>query len=195
MTISQCLQNTNVYFWQILNDWNKDTIMWLIKNLSYPIDCIIDDDEYVKLILLETAHESIKKKQKITAEDIIKLNVTNEKLNKNINELQNIISNNTMLIPTYEEIDDIESAIKFLNDIDTKSYEWLKKEYSDVCSGGDVIINKLLDATNKNKLTWNDIINLSEGYSEDEKLYFIDHIFQSYKGYLEGREPDPWWAS
>jgi len=182
---------------EIMNNWDKDTVMWLQQDLSNPIKCSPDDDEYIKLTLLETMHYLIKKKQHATQNDIVKMNFSDEKIIQNVNTLQNKILNNTSAIPIYEEIVTIDSAIKFLNNIDNESYDWLKIQYRDVCSGGDVVINKLLDTflTNNTKtLVWDDILKLLEGYTEDKLLYYIDHIFQFHKDYLEGKNPDPWWA-
>jgi hypothetical protein len=69
-------------------------------------------------------------------------------------------------------------------------HSWLKTQYIDICSDGDVIINSILNQLNKymNKnITDIDITG---------KEYFIEHIYGSYINvYLKGMEPDPWWAS
>ena len=66
-------------------------------------------------------------------------------------------------------------------------YDWMKREFSDVCSHGDVTINKLLD-----KLY--DVYVLKNKTEEMETTY-ISSIYNTYIGsYLEGAEPDPFWA-
>ena len=66
-------------------------------------------------------------------------------------------------------------------------YVWMKREFSDVCSHGDVAINKLLD-----KLY--DVYVLKNKTEEMETIY-ISSIYNTYIGsYLEGAEPDPFWA-
>ena len=66
-------------------------------------------------------------------------------------------------------------------------YVWMKREFSDVCSHGDVAINKLLD-----KLY--DVYVLKNKTEEMETTY-ISSIYNTYIGsYLEGAEPDPFWA-
>jgi hypothetical protein len=199
MNINDCLQ--------ILNSWDRDTIVWLINSLppiiygpiDDPILGIIYNDVCIQDMLLNTAHVAIRNKRKVTLDDIVKFKFSENQYIANINTLQTKILNNLEPIPIYKEIDSIDSAVKFLNDVNSESYKWLKTEYSDVCSGGDVAINKILNTHIKinREIIWNDVIELFEQdeYNEEKLLYFIDHIFQSYKGYLEGHEPNPWWAS
>ena len=69
-------------------------------------------------------------------------------------------------------------------------YVWMKREFSDVCSHGDVAINKLLD-----KLY--DVYVLKKTKEEEEEMEttYISPIYNTYIGsYLEGAEPDPFWA-
>ena len=70
-------------------------------------------------------------------------------------------------------------------------YTWMKREFSDVCSHGDVTINKLLD-----KLY--DVYVLKNKTKEEEEemeTTYVSHIYNTYIGsYLEGAEPDPFWA-
>jgi len=61
-------------------------------------------------------------------------------------------------------------------------YRWLKYNYSNVCSNGDVIINNILD----------NIISGGNVLIEDQNMRFIDYIFESYLEYLDDYESDPW---
>ena len=66
-------------------------------------------------------------------------------------------------------------------------YTWMKREFSDVCSHGDVAINKLLD-----KLYH---VYVLKNKTEEMETKYISSIYNTYVGsYLEGAEPDPFWA-
>ena len=74
-----------------------------------------------------------------------------------------------------------------LKNISKEDLEWLKVQYSDVCSGGDVRINQIL----------NDLLAKTPIVEMNEKNYekcFIDHILESHKDCLKGEDPDPFWA-
>ena len=61
-------------------------------------------------------------------------------------------------------------------------YDWLKTEYSDVCSNGDIIINNHLDNMYNN-------VSITE-------LTLIDHIYNKWQThYVNGHIANPWWAS
>ena len=68
-------------------------------------------------------------------------------------------------------------------------YNWMKIQYKDVCSHGDVMINRYLDnlrQDNKNNTITIPILDLS----------FIVYVYKDWKGlYLKGADADPWWAS
>lgn len=66
----------------------------------------------------------------------------------------------------------------------TDLYNWLKTEFSDICSNGDIIINSNIDDM------YNNIsIPLT-------KLNLISYIYDRWKeSYLSGKAADPWWAS
>ena len=75
--------------------------------------------------------------------------------------------------------------IKKLKDIFTnKLYKYLKIHFSDVCSNGDIIINKILDK----------LINNSNSFTKDELKYtsYIWDVYNEY--YLKNKESDPFWA-
>lgn len=64
-------------------------------------------------------------------------------------------------------------------------YEWMKIEFSDVCSNGDVCINKLLD----------DLNSMYSQKNEVETIEYISYIYDRYiNNYLKGKNPDPFWA-
>lgn len=72
-------------------------------------------------------------------------------------------------------------------------HSWLKTQYMDICSNGDVIINSILNQLNK---YMNDPSSEKTDIDITGKEYFIEHIYDSYVNeYLKGMEPDPWWAS
>ena len=75
----------------------------------------------------------------------------------------------------------------FNNDI----YEWMKIEYEDVCSDGDVKINKLLDIIYLNKLNKEHEGLLPQTLSiPDDMLRYISYIYDSYnEHYLMGDSP------
>lgn len=65
---------------------------------------------------------------------------------------------------------------------DDNLHKYMKTQFSDICSNGDIIINNHLNnMNNKNQIT-------------DFKL--IDYIYDVYiNDFLVGNPPDPWWAS
>ena len=84
-------------------------------------------------------------------------------------------------------------AAEMLNIIQTnftaELYTWMKREFSDVCSNGDVAINKLLDELYD--------VYVLKNKTDVEKMEttYISSIYNTYIGsYLEGYVPDPFWA-
>ena len=68
-------------------------------------------------------------------------------------------------------------------------YDWMKREFSDVCSNGDVAINKLLDEL------YHIYVLKNKTEEEEMETTYISSIYNTYIGsYLEGAEPDPFWA-
>ena len=68
-------------------------------------------------------------------------------------------------------------------------YNWMKTQYKDVCSYGDVMINMYLDNLYQDKMN-NTITILTV------ELRFIVYVYKDWKElYLKGVEADPWWAS
>ena len=71
-------------------------------------------------------------------------------------------------------------------------HNWMKKQYCDVCSSGDVIINKILDELN-------DFYNLKKISVFNKNLLYnsnlIEYIYSDYDNhYMKDVEPDPFWA-
>ena len=67
-------------------------------------------------------------------------------------------------------------------------YNWMKIEFSDVCSSGDVYINKLLDDLNL-------VYNIKNKTDLSIESKYINYIYDAYKNsYLKGIQPDPLWA-
>jgi hypothetical protein len=65
-------------------------------------------------------------------------------------------------------------------------YEWMKIEFSDVCSHGDVCINKLLDDLNT-------VYNIKNKIEISSDIKYINYIYNTYiNNYLQGKKPDPW---
>jgi hypothetical protein len=72
---------------------------------------------------------------------------------------------------------------KLTEDLDL--YDWMKRQFSDVCSSGDVVINELLD-----ELKFNKEIQIKE-----EWMNYIIYVYNIYiENYLNGEDPDPFWA-
>jgi len=70
---------------------------------------------------------------------------------------------------------------------DDNLYNWMKIQYMDVCSNGDVIINKILDK-----------LNNKDHYLEVnmEEIKYITHIIDTYNDcYLKKQIANPYWAS
>jgi len=63
-------------------------------------------------------------------------------------------------------------------------YDWMKINFSDVCSSGDVLINNLLDELYSNK----------EIQIKPEWLNYIEHVYDAYNNYLKDKAPNPFWA-
>lgn len=85
-----------------------------------------------------------------------------------------------------------EIYIKFIEKFDKeKGISALKHHFSDVCSGGDVIINKAIDYLNNNNL-----VEFQKLYEEKKNL-IDDYLFDLMKMWIdEGvMTPDPHWAS
>ena len=84
-------------------------------------------------------------------------------------------------------------AAEMLNIIQTnftaELYVWMKREFSDVCSHGDVAINKLLDEL------YDVYVLKNKTDVEEMETTYISSIYNTYIGsYLEGYDPDPFWA-
>jgi hypothetical protein len=68
-------------------------------------------------------------------------------------------------------------------------YTWMKIQYKDVCSNGDVMINMYLDNLYQDNL--NNTITIPT-----LELRFIVYVYKDWKElYLKGVDADPWWAS
>jgi len=68
-----------------------------------------------------------------------------------------------------------------------KLYHWMKREFSDVCSDGDVAVNKLLDELYA--------VYVLKNKNEEMEITYISDIYNTYIGsYLQGYDPDPYWA-
>ena len=68
-------------------------------------------------------------------------------------------------------------------------YNWIKIQYKNVCSNGDVMINMYLDNLYQDNIN-NTITNLTV------ELRFIAYVYNDWKEvYLKGVDADPWWAS
>ena len=75
------------------------------------------------------------------------------------------------------------NEIVFLQSLDASALTWLKNEYSDICSAGDVIINAILDS----------LITGIMPRIDDKSIYFVEHIRASYALYSTGTGADPFW--
>jgi hypothetical protein len=68
-------------------------------------------------------------------------------------------------------------------------HQWLKTEFSDVCSNGDVYINQLLDDLHSFHILKKQEIRL------DTQNFYVSHIYDRYlNNYLVGQGPNPWRA-
>lgn len=97
--------------------------------------------------------------------------------------LQKFYDNKIKYLPKYEDL---------YNKINNDSYEWLKIQYSDICTCGDKIINSILDEMYNLKnyeIDYDEIENNKEEYN-----YYYDHILESYEDYMSGIDCDPLWA-
>jgi hypothetical protein len=62
-------------------------------------------------------------------------------------------------------------------------YKWMKIEFSDICSCGDIYINELLDNLNS---VYN-IKDNTELICDPKYIYYIDHIYGAYiNNYIKG---------
>ena len=86
-------------------------------------------------------------------------------------------------ITTEEQMLDIIKN-KFTNEL----YLWMKRQFSDVCSYGDVSINNILDDLNS-------VYNIKNKKELSVELKYIDYIYDAYINmYLLNKDPDPFWA-
>jgi len=84
----------------------------------------------------------------------------------------------------YLSKEEIYSRLKVVFNSDI--YDWMKIQYCDVCSNGDVAINFILEQMNSQ-------IDISV---KDENLTYITHIYDTYlMEYLLNYKPNPFWAS
>lgn len=69
---------------------------------------------------------------------------------------------------------------KLRNNFTDHLYKWMKIEFSDICSDGDVIINRILD-------------RLKDGLDQErDDLEYIEYVYDAYnKKYLRGDRADP----
>jgi len=65
-----------------------------------------------------------------------------------------------------------------------KIYYWMKKQYRDCCSNGDIMINSMIEKYYTN-----------EHATPDELEYFY-HLYDTYKSHINDPSipPNPWWA-
>jgi|LakMenEpi03Aug12_release.lakeMendotaPanAssembly.Ray.scaffolds.fasta_scaffold1025006_2 hypothetical protein len=71
-------------------------------------------------------------------------------------------------------------------------YKWMKIQFLDICSNGDIIINNLLDDLNSH----NKLINEKEFSKYVQYVQYIPYIYDLYiNNYLKGESANPWWAS
>jgi len=95
---------------------------------------------------------------------------------------------------------------KFIREQTRDSIIWLKTHYSDVCSIGDLYINNILDSIDSrieedtlNSMDWKDILlvddqmvrSIDDVNDDERRIYFINHICDSYSLYLNGDDPNP----
>ena len=73
-----------------------------------------------------------------------------------------------------------------INNLCMDELRWLKEEYSDMCSKGDVIINNILDLKIKGQHIEFEYINANSIY--------VQYIINSLQSYCNGNNPDPYWA-
>jgi hypothetical protein len=81
-----------------------------------------------------------------------------------------------------------------------KSIKALKKQYSDICSNGDVIINDLINILNKdvnNNNATNKMIEYRNMYTKQD--YFDNVVINLLETiddfYKDGLNPNPFWAN
>jgi hypothetical protein len=81
-------------------------------------------------------------------------------------------------------------------------HQWMKTQYSDVCSDSDVVINNILDKLSENykykttseKSVDNNIL-LSFNDIPKKDYHCIEHIHDFYANYyLKNKESNPFWA-
>jgi len=71
----------------------------------------------------------------------------------------------------------------------------MRIQYSDICSGGDLIINRLIDALEQAINDHKPTTFMKAVQQERNGDYFVkDHLCLSAREWEEGTEPDPWWA-
>ena len=67
-------------------------------------------------------------------------------------------------------------------------YSWMKRQFSNVCSNGDVCINNLLD-------DMNEVYCLKNKFVITAEPKYIDYIYDAYINlYCNNKDPNPWWA-
>jgi hypothetical protein len=85
-------------------------------------------------------------------------------------------------------ITDVEMFDIIKTNFTNELYEWMKIEFSDKCSNGDLCINELLDDLNS-------MYNIKNKVEIPIDIKFINYIYDRYiNNYLKGENPDPFWA-
>ena len=134
--------------------------------------------------------------EKTTELDALKLepNESDEQIINRINDINDqTLKELDALKLKSNESDDVDTIVKtiltneqmynkLITVYDDDLHKYMKTQFSDICSNGDIIINNHLNNMNqKNQIT-------------DFKL--MDYIYDVYiNEYLVGNPPDPWWAS
>jgi hypothetical protein len=84
----------------------------------------------------------------------------------------------------------------FLENLDLDALIWLKEEFSDISSDGDVINNEVLDMLiqyNEYKISYNELKQYM-----DRKIKYHYHIvaylyYAFFDSFMEGKKPNPFW--
>ena len=66
------------------------------------------------------------------------------------------------------------------NNFTDELYKWMKIEFSDVCSNGDVCINELLDEINS-------VYNIKNKIEMSIDIEFINYIYDSFTNKIRGQ--------
>jgi len=81
-------------------------------------------------------------------------------------------------------------------------YKWMKIQFSDICSNGDIVINDLLDDLHLNSHSYDKLRNEKEFNKYVQYVQYVQYIpyipyiYDLYiNNYLKGKSANPWWAS